>query len=180
MELITDRLIIRPWRHTDRAAFSGINADPIVRRYYYPALLSRAESDAIIEACRTHLDRHGFGFLAVEQKADGALVGGAGLSHVTDQPFGAAVEIGWILGAPFHRLGYGRETGRAWLAYASEIGLPEVVGFTSKVNHPSRSLMASLGMMCDHHEDFLDPTVPEDHELAPHVLYRLKTPHRRT
>ncbi|WP_163827701.1 GNAT family N-acetyltransferase, partial [Proteus vulgaris] len=58
-----------------------INADPAVRRYYYPSLLSAAESDALVDMAMAEFDAEGFGFLAVERKSDGVLIGGAGLSR---------------------------------------------------------------------------------------------------
>jgi RimJ/RimL family protein N-acetyltransferase len=111
--------------------------------------------------------------MAVERRADGALVGGAGLSNVEDLPFGPTVEIGWILGRAFWRQGYGAETGRAFLAHGWSIGLTEIVGYTSEINQPSRRLMAALGMRRDAADDFLDPTVPAESPLSPHVLYRI-------
>ncbi|MBW8728749.1 MAG: GNAT family N-acetyltransferase [Inquilinus limosus] len=42
MRLETPRLLLRPWQDRDRAGFAAINADPEVRRYYYPRILGRA------------------------------------------------------------------------------------------------------------------------------------------
>ena len=51
MEIETDRLLIRPWVESDLAAFPEINADPDVRRYYFPASLTRAKSDEVVAEC---------------------------------------------------------------------------------------------------------------------------------
>lgn len=176
MHLETKRLLIRPWRVSDRPAFATINADPDVRRYFYPAILSRTQSDEIVDTCMAHLAGHGFAFLAVERKQDKALVGGAGLSWTHDVPGGPAVEIGWILGRPFWRQGYAKETGHAWLAHGWSIGLDEIVGYTSAVNLPSRAQMEALGLTRNPSEDFADPTVPRNDPLSPHVLYRIRRP----
>jgi RimJ/RimL family protein N-acetyltransferase len=178
MRLETPRLIIRPWDEGDRAAFAAMNADPEVRRYYHPALLTRAESDAVIGACLTHLAAYGFAFLALEARADGRFIGVAGLSWTEVAPAGAQIEIGWIIARAQQRQGYGREAGAAWLAHAWGIGLNEVIGYTSAINAPSRALMAALGMTTDAADDFLDPTVPEGDPLSPHVLYRIRNPAR--
>jgi RimJ/RimL family protein N-acetyltransferase len=53
-------------------------------------------------------------------------------------------------------------------------GLDEVVSFTAAVNEPSRAVMERLGMRRDPAEDFLQPGLPDDHRLQPHVLYRLR------
>jgi RimJ/RimL family protein N-acetyltransferase len=178
MRLESERLIIRPWLPRDASSFAEINADPEVRRYYYPATLSRAESDAVIHNCTTHLDEHGFAFLAVERKSDQALIGGAGLSWTSDTPNGPAIEIGWILGRKFWRQGYAEEVSRTWFAYGWKIGLDEIVGYTSEINHPSRYLMNALGMSHDPKDDFVDSTVPEGNPLRPHVLFRISNPTR--
>jgi hypothetical protein len=44
-ELATPRLRLRRWRTEDREPFAAMNADARVRQFY-PALLTRAESDA--------------------------------------------------------------------------------------------------------------------------------------
>ncbi|WP_163326641.1 GNAT family N-acetyltransferase, partial [Klebsiella aerogenes] len=69
----TPRLVLRSWEGRDRAPFAAINADPAVRRYYYPSLLSAAESDALVDMAMAEFDAEGFGFLAVERKSDGVL-----------------------------------------------------------------------------------------------------------
>jgi len=177
MHLTTDRLLIRPWQSRDKAAFADINADPEVRRYFYPSLLTRTQSDADIERCMRHLDEHGFAFLALERKEDKVLIGGAGLSWAHDIPGVPAIEIGWILGRPFWRQRYAREVGLAWFAHGWSLGFGEIVGYTSKINLPSRAQMEALGMTCDPADDFADPTVPTDNPLSPHALYRIRTPH---
>jgi len=179
MQITTQRLVIRPWQTQDLPAFGELNADPEVRRYYHPALLSRAESDATVEQCTEHLSTHGFAFLAIERQEDGALLGGAGLSWTDIVPGGPAVEIGWILARPFWRQGYAREASHAWLAHGWSIGLRQIIGYTSAINHPSRHLMEALGMARNPGDDFPDPTVPEDSPLSPHVLYRIHNPHLR-
>jgi len=171
MQLTTPRLMMRPWREGDLAAWAAMQADPQVKRYYYPSILTRAQSDAMVASCRAHLARYGFGFLAVERRSDGALIGGAGLSWTHDVPDGPAVEIGWMLGRQFWRQGYASEASRAWFAHGRDIGLKEIVGYTSAINLPSRAVMEKLGMTRG--EDFFDPTVPRDDPLAPHVLYRI-------
>lgn len=176
MQLTTRRLIIRPWQARDLPAFGRLNADPEVRRYYHPAILTQPESEAVVGQCMRHLDRHGFAFLAVERHEDGMLIGGAGLSWAEHLPGGSAVEVGWILDRPFWRQGYAREASLAWFAHGWSIGLREIVGYTSEINHPSRMLMEALGMSRDPVDDFLDPTVPAESPLSPHVLYRIGNP----
>lgn len=180
MRVETGRLRLRPWDERDIAPFAAINADPDVRRYYYPAILTPAETAEVIAECDAHWRQHGFAFVALERKADGALIGGLGLSIAGDEIQGGPhVEIGWILGRPYWRNGYALEAADACLHHAwTTLGLAEVIGYTSRINHPSRVLMEKLGMRTDPTEDFDDVTVPEGNPLRPHVLYRVR-PERR-
>jgi RimJ/RimL family protein N-acetyltransferase len=178
MRVETPRLILRPWEDPDRVDFAAINADPEVRRYYYPSVLTAAETSDVIDATIVELAECGFGFVAVERKADGALVGGAGLSRTAPEVPGAyPVEIGWILGRAFWRQGYATEIGTACLVAAwSRFGLAEVIGYTSVINTPSRRAMERLGMRQVPGGDFDDVTVPPGNPLRPHVLYRIARP----
>jgi RimJ/RimL family protein N-acetyltransferase len=176
MRLETPRLILRPWEDRDRVGFAAINADPEVRRYYYPSVLTPAETDALIDEAAAGLAEHGFGFVAVERKADGTLVGGAGLSRPGPEvPGEHPAEIGWSLGRAVWRQGFATEIGRACLDAAwARFGLPTVIGYTSVINTPSRRAMARLGLA--HVADFEDTTVPPGDPLRPHVLYRMVRP----
>lgn len=101
MRIETERLRLRPWLERDAAPFAVINADPEVRRYYYPAILTPAETAGMIAECDAHLRRHGFAYVALERKVDAAVIGGLGLSIAGDDiPGGPHVEIGWTSGAP--------------------------------------------------------------------------------
>ena len=175
MQIETQRLRLRPWQEPDVSPFAVINADPEVRRYYYPAILTPEETAGVIAECDAHLRQHGFAFIALERNTDAALIGGLGLSIAGNEiPDGPHVEIGWILGRPYWGNGYALEAACACMQYAwTTLGLAEVIGYTSQINHPSRALMEKLGMRTDPAEDFDDVTVPEGNPLRPHVLYRI-------
>jgi RimJ/RimL family protein N-acetyltransferase len=88
------------------------------------------------------------------------------------------VEIVWTLAEAYWRQGYATEAARAALADGfGRLGLSEIVAFTAAVNTPSRGVMTKLGMRRDPSEDFQHTRIPPAHELAPHVLYRLGSPH---
>jgi RimJ/RimL family protein N-acetyltransferase len=176
MRLETPRLLLRPWEDRDRAGFSAINADPEVRRYYYPSVLMPAETDVLLDEAMAGLEAGGFGFVAVESKVDGALIGGAGLSRPGPEvPGEHPAEIGWILGRAFWRQGFATEIGRACLDAAwARFGLPATIGYTSAINTPSRRVLERLGLT--HVADFEDVTVPPGDPLRPHVLYRIVRP----
>jgi RimJ/RimL family protein N-acetyltransferase len=96
-ELSTERLRLRRWRGEDRAPFAELNADPEVMEFF-PAPLSRKESEALIERIESGFERHGFGLWALEPLGSGELVGFAGLAVPGfEAHFTPAVEVGWRL-----------------------------------------------------------------------------------
>ena len=93
----TERLLLRDWTDADAEPFAAINADPRVMEFF-PAALTRAQSDDLMARIRETLARDGFGLYATETKDTGAFVGFVGLARPTfDAPFMPAIEIGWRL-----------------------------------------------------------------------------------
>ena len=173
--LQTERLLLRRWRDSDGLPFQQLNADPRVMEFF-PALLSPAESDALVDRAQAHFDRHGFGPFAVELLENQFFIGFIGLSIPNfDAPFMPAVEIGWRLAFDCWGRGLATEGARAVIRYASEdLGLDSLVSFTVPENLRSRRVMEKLGMTHDPHDDFDHPRLPESHPMRRHVLYWLK------
>ncbi len=157
-----------------------MSADPAVMEHF-PSTLTRAESDAVAERLKAHIERHGFGFWALEAPGVAPFIGFAGLIHVsfeapfTPAPPAIAVEIGWRLAHEHWGKGYATEAARAALAHGfGPLGLPEIVSFTTTTNTRSQAVMARLGMTHDSAGDFDHPNVEDGHPLKRHVLYRLR------
>ena len=174
MILQTERLIIRPWRHEDRAHYAAFNADPVVRRFYR-TVLTPQETEAVIDRFIAGFETDGYGFLAVERKSDGAFIGDVGIAPMTFPLRGnTPVEIGWLLGQQYWGQGYAPEAAQAWIDHGlGTLGLPEIVAFTAVPNLPSQRVMTKLGMTRDPEGDFEHPGIPEGHALRPHLLYRI-------
>ena len=160
-----------------------MNADPAVMEHF-PAVLDRAASDALIDRIEAGFERNGFGLWAVERLDSGRFIGFVGLAvpsftaHFTSphgsEP-GPAVEIGWRLAADAWGNGYASEAASAVLAYGfGTVGLSEIVSFTARSNVRSQRVMERIGMVRDEAGDFRHPALPDDHPLAPHVLYRAR------
>jgi RimJ/RimL family protein N-acetyltransferase len=171
--LNTERLLLRRWREADREPFARMNADSRVMEYF-PAPLTRAESDALVDRIEAHFAEHGWGVWAAEIRATCEFIGFIGLNVPTFQAhFTPCVEIGWRLAAERWGKGLATEGARAALDYAfTELHLPEVVSFTSVANLRSRRVMEKLGMTHDPADDFDHPGLPEGHPLRRHVLYQ--------
>ena len=85
------------------------------------------------------------------------------------------VEIGWRLAADHWGHGYATEAAQRVLQRAfTDDGLSDVVSFTTETNRRSRRVMERLGMHHSRAEDFDHPSLPADHPLIRHVLYRLR------
>ncbi len=172
--LHTDRLILRPWRATDLAPFSELNADPEVMMHF-PASLSAKETTAFVAKIRAHFEEHGFGLWAVEARDVAPFIGFIGLWRPSFRThFTPAVEVGWRLARPYWNQGFCTEGARRVTRFAfSELGLDELVSFTVPKNTGSRRVMEKLGMHRDVRDDFNHPRLPHGHPLRQHVLYRL-------
>ncbi|WP_439528071.1 GNAT family N-acetyltransferase [Pannonibacter sp.] len=176
IHLETERLILRPWEDRDLDAFAAMNADPDVMRYF-PAVMSRDETAAMIEKARARTVTDGICFMPVERKADRVFLGFVGLSrpaYLNPLPFDPCVEIGWRLARHAWGQGYATEAAREWLRFGfGTLGVDEIVSFTARGNLPSQKVMQRLGMARNRADDFLHPMLESDHPLASHVLYRL-------
>ena len=108
-------------------------------------------------------------------KESGLLVGFIGLADVTfAAAFAPAVEIGWRLSRDSWGSGYASEGARAVIDDAfTRLDLRSLVSFTAEWNARSRRVMEKIGMVRDIAGDFLHPSLPPEHKLAPHVLYRI-------
>jgi ribosomal-protein-alanine N-acetyltransferase len=176
-ELRTERLYLRRWRSEDREPFALLNADPCVMEHF-PALLSRAESDARAQRIETHFREHGFGLWAVEIPGIASFAGFIGNSVPGFQAhFTPCIEIGWRLAAEHWNRGYATEGARAALDFAFQwLHTNEVFSFTVPANIRSRRVMEKIGMQHSVADDFDHPLLSEGHPLRRHVLYRIRRP----
>lgn len=177
-ELRTPRLLLRQWRQADLEPFAALNGDPEVMRHF-PSPLTRAESDALAEREAILIGLRGWGLWAAEVTKTNALIGFIGLAEPGfDAHFTPAVEIGWRLARRHWGKGYATEGARRALAFGfDDLGLEEIVSFTTVANTKSQSVMERIGMTHDPADDFEHPLLPPGDPLRPHVLYRVR---RRT
>lgn len=172
--LRTERLLLRPWRHADRAPYAALNADPVVMEHF-PSVLTRTQSDAHAASTAAALEVRGWGLWAVEVPGVADFIGFIGLNEPAwEAHFTPAVEVGWRLAREHWGRGYATEGAAECLRFAfEELGLGEVVSFTVVANARSRRVMEKLSMRHDPVEDFDHPNVAEGSPMRRHVLYRL-------
>lgn len=171
-ECFTQRLRLRQWRDADLTPFAALNADPEVMRYF-PAPLTRAQSDDLAAHIRAVIEREGWGWWAVEVTEGPSFIGFVGLNRATfDAHFTPAIEVGWRLARPYWGHGYATEAAGAALSFGFEqLGVEEIVSFTAAINERSVSVMRRLGMTHDAPGDFDHPRAAGP--LRRHVLYRI-------
>ncbi len=167
----TPRLILRHWTEEDKPFFAALNADERVMEFF-PSLLTREESDAMVDRIQTAMERNGFGMWCVEIPGEIKCAGfiGVGIPKM-ETDFTPCVEIGWRLAFDQQGKGYATEGANACMNYARDIlKLKDIVAFTVPKNVKSRNVMEKLGMKYE--KDFLHPSVADDSPLKLHVLYR--------
>jgi RimJ/RimL family protein N-acetyltransferase len=168
----TDRLLLRRWLDTDREPFARLNADAEVMRFF-PAPLSRFDSDALAARADALFDQHGFGLWALERLDTGAFIGFTGLAPMPEGvPGSGGVEVGWRLAMSAWGHGFATEAATAALRFGFDtLGLAEVNSITALVNSPSRRVMERLGMRPS--VEFDHPRLPPGSPLRRHVRYVL-------
>jgi 3-dehydroquinate dehydratase/shikimate dehydrogenase len=171
--LETERLLLRAWRPGDREPFAALNGDPRVMEWF-PATLSRRESDALAEVIEQRLADQGWGLWAVELPGIAEFIGFVGLNPADAILGYPVVEVGWRLAAEHWGRGYAPEAAIASLAHGfGALGLDEIVSFTTVANAKSRRVMEKIGMTRDGAGDFDHPRIAEGSPIRPHVLYRI-------
>lgn len=147
LELRTDRLLMRAWADADRAPFAALNADSEVMEHF-PGILSRAESDQLVDLIQEGFATRGWGLWAIELLEGGIFIGFVGLNEVPcEANFTPAVETGWRLGRDYWGRGYATEAASAALDYGfGPLRLDRIVSFTSPSNLRSQAVMRRIGL----------------------------------
>lgn len=171
--LRTERLVLRPWRDSDRGPFAAMNADPRAMEHF-PRTNTREESDAGLDRIIARMEQEGFGLWAVEVPGVAEFIGFVGLNRADALLKRPVLEVGWRLAASYWGRGYATEGGRASLAHAfGPLQQDEVVSFTTTANQRSRHVMEKLGLVRRPEEDFDHPAVPASWSGRRHVLYAI-------
>lgn len=177
MYIRTKRVLLREWQPEDLNQFASLNADPKVMEFF-PAPLTREQSDALAQKIIRLIGQRGWGFWALEIPGVADFAGFVGLNVPEDDLiFNPCVEIGWRLAYQYWGKGYATEAARAVLEVGFvDLGLKEIVAFTAAANIRSQKVMQNLEMIRDE-TGFDHPAVDIGHPLRAHVLYRIAKPH---
>jgi RimJ/RimL family protein N-acetyltransferase len=147
---ITERLVLRSWRPSDRAPFARLNADPDVVEFLNDGVpFTRAQSDELFDAIQLHWEQRGFGLWCAAPREDpDECLGFVGLAVPSFLPSVLpAVEVGWRLARPAWGRGLATEGARASLRHAfEELQLEAVVSIIDPDNERSIRVAEKLGM----------------------------------
>ena len=146
-QLLTPRLLLRPFRAGDAEVVHTIYSDPVVMRYVATgAMTDLAITERLLDDYTAHQQRHGYSFWAVIEREAGLLIGDCGLYRT---PTGE-VELGYTLGAAWWGRGYATEAAGRWLSVAfDELGIDEVVALAEPANVASLNVLTKLGLVRD-------------------------------
>lgn len=145
--LRTERLILRPHRRTDAAAWHAIQSEPSVLEYLpWPRRTRRQSYRHLVHRTRHVTLVQADDFLALAVVHDGRLIGDVSL-HLRDVAAEVrSAEIGWIVGPEWEGRGYAREAATAMLDLAlGELGARQVTAVMDPANTRSIALAERLG-----------------------------------
>jgi RimJ/RimL family protein N-acetyltransferase len=161
--LVTRRLVLRQIGEDDLDLHMALLNTPAVMRHL-GGVQPREVIAAKHQAARDGFAAEGFGFMIMEERASGELVGHCGLRRVAHPlaPNPADHEIGWLVREDRWRLGYAHEAMRAVIDWGFAVhAAPQIVALTCEANVGSWRLMEKLGMERRADLDFRDPDEPD-------------------
>jgi ribosomal-protein-alanine N-acetyltransferase len=151
--LETERLILRPLTgDDDEALHEAVYSDPGVA--WVRRAGTREETRRALDAKLAHVREHGFGMMAIVDRADGTVLGYAGLQHLED---GEEVEVGYYLARRAWGRGLATELAQALVrAGFDELGLARIVAVVRPDNDASKRVLHKAGLRFErpaHHYD---------------------------
>lgn len=163
----TARLIARPPRPPDRAAYHAHFTREPIERWLRPAPLPPFDAGLIDRLLREdieHWQHHGFGPWVLVERRSGTFAGRGGLAwtSVEDE---LAVELPWTIEPDLQGRGLATEAARAAVEHARGLGLGELIALTLPSNLASQRVAEKAGLRRDGECE---------HAGLAHVLFRLR------
>lgn len=147
-QLVSERLVLRPWAVDDAEAALDIYGTGEVTRWLSPAMDRVADVDSMRSLLERWLAEGARmivpgGRWAIEDRESGELVGAATLLPL---PPDEAYEMGWQLRPTAWRNGYATEAGEALARWAFTQGLEEVIALVRPANKRAAATVKRIGM----------------------------------
>jgi len=155
MRLETERLVLRPPRREDAAAFVPHWQDAQAVEYV-GGTKAREEVDTMVERLLRHWDWYGFGEFTVERREDGETLGRVGLQLWDPRDWtngkrerlcgDVESELGWKLGREHWNRGYATEAAGACRDWAlRDLGLTRLISLIAFENTASLRVAEKIG-----------------------------------
>lgn len=173
----TERLLLRRWRESDRAAHRAIVVHPLVMKTL-GGPPPEAASAEVVGRQNGVADKTGSCFWAVEERASGAMIGWCGIKPgPAGTPIADAPEAGWTLHPDWWGTGLAYEAASAVFArYWADTPAPHIYAITTPGNRASWGLMERLGMSRVAGGEFDHPNLEPGDPLRRHCTYRIARP----
>ena len=152
MDLIleTERLILRPLKHTDAERLFLLDSNPNVHKYLgNNPVTSIDQSIQYIENIKKQYKENGIGRFAVIRKEDNEFIGWCGLKFITEEEnnYVNFYEIGYRFREDFWGKGYAFEAAKAWYDYAFNTLKIDILYASAHVeNLGSRKVLEKIGL----------------------------------
>jgi RimJ/RimL family protein N-acetyltransferase len=140
------RLRLQPWTPDGLPRLTALLTDPVTMKHWPEPFDEEDVRNWLDRAIRLWASDR-LGRWQVFRKEDGAFLGDCGLVP-TELDGETVTDLGYILQAPYHGQGYGKEAAAAALRYGMDVmGLRNVVCHMAEDNIPSRRTAEALGMV---------------------------------
>jgi len=161
-EIVTARLILRPFRESDAPDVFEYASDPAFRKYapYIPADYSPFDAVEYVQE-RLVIDWNEQPTFAVEH--EGKVIGAVTIRVNSD----GGVEFGYGIGGDYEGQGFATEAASAALDWAISIfGAESIYATADALNHASIRVLEKLGL-----EPFEDESEPSTEKTAAEIKY---------
>lgn len=145
----TPRLILRPHRLDDFETYAALWGNDDVVRYIGGSTSTPEQTWARLLRAAGHWHHLGYGFLAIEEKASGRMIGETGFHEAKRDmkpSIEGTLETGWLVSPAYHGKGYAFEAVKAIVDWGDQT-FPErtMTAIIHPENGPSLKLAAKLG-----------------------------------
>lgn len=151
MDLIleTNRLLLRPFQHSDAEAMFELDSNPKVHLYLgNNPLTSIDQCHDYINSIQKQYVQNGIGRFIAELKDTREVIGWAGLKLVTEEENDHVdfYDVGYRLIERYWRKGYASEAANAWVNYGfEEMKIPTMYAMAHIDNTGSNKIIQSMG-----------------------------------
>ena len=147
--LMSNRLLLRPYRLEDFDGYAAMWSDPLVTRFIGGVPFTLEQSWGRFLRQVGHWPLLGFGYFAIEERSSGRFIGEAGFQEALrdlDPSIEGSLEPGWCLLPEVHGRGYATEAMHAAVTWASAT-FPgrRMTCIMDPDNAPSRRVAGKLG-----------------------------------